>query len=454
MREQGGLTRRRLLAGAAAAATGALAGPSPFLALARSASAAPRGPGYGELHPCRDGATGQVLLYLPRDFRCWSFSWTGDPMDDGTPTPDRHDGMAVVADLGRELVLVRNHERTGAGGAFAPGAPVYDPAAAGGTVTLHFDTRRKRAARSFASLTGTLTNCAGGPTPWGSWLSCEENVDGPDLSPAGGLTERHGYVFEVPGQGAATAEPLRAMGRFRHEACAVDPASGLLYETEDEGSAGFYRFAPAQPGNLAAGGALSMLAIAGEPGRNMDDAATGESFNVAWVPIADPDPDPFTSRAVYNQGAAAGGATFSRLEGCWYGDGRIHFVSTTGGAAGIGQVFAYEPGAERLRVLVSSPHAGVLQQPDNVTVSPRGGVLLCEEGPGGVFLQGLSAEGEVFRFAQNRVLLDGERGFQGDFMNLEFCGATWSPDGRWLFVNVQTPGISFAIRGEWRSGPL
>src|SRR4029453_16882728 len=266
MRE-GGLTRRTFLAGAAAAATGVLASPSPFLALARRASAAPRGPGYGELYPCRDGATGRVLLYLPKDFRCWSFSWTGEPLDDGTPTPDRHDGMAVVADLGRELVLVRNHERTGDAGVFAKGAPVYDPAAAGGTVTLHFDTRRKEVVRSYASLTGTLTNCAGGPTPWGSWLSCEENVDGNDLSPASGLTERHGYVFEVPAQGAASAEPLRAMGRLRHEACAVEPASGAVYQTEDETAAGFYRFVPAEPGKPAAGGALPTPAMRGGPGR-------------------------------------------------------------------------------------------------------------------------------------------------------------------------------------------
>jgi secreted PhoX family phosphatase len=197
-----------------------------------------------------------------------------------------------------------------------------------------------------------------------------------------------------------------------------------------------------------------MLAIVGEPGRDMDVAEPGQSWDVAWVPITAPDPDPFVNRAVYAEGAAGGGAAFSRLEGCWYGDGRITFVATSGGPAGAGQVFVYEPDAERLRLLVSSPHGGVLQGPDNVTVSPRGGVLLCEDGAGSQFLQGLTPQGEVFRFAQNRILLDGERGFRGDFSNYEFCGATWSPNGRWLFVNVQTPGISFAIRGEWEEGPL
>jgi uncharacterized repeat protein (TIGR03803 family) len=448
------ISRRRFLA-ASAAAAGALALPSPFLALARRAAGAKRGPGYGELYPCRDHATGQVLLYLPKRFECWSFGWAGDPLEDGTPTPDRHDGMAVVADLGRELVLVRNHEVTGDGGAFASGAPVYDPAAEGGTVTLRFDTKRKELVGSQASLAGTLTSCAGGPTPWGSWLSCEENVDGPDLSGGlAGLTERHGYVFEVPGQGTATAEPLRAMGRLRHEACAVDPASGFVYETEDEGASGFYRFVPNVAGDLAAGGSLSMLAIAGEPARDMDVAAPGDVFDVEWVPIAEPDPDPFVVRAVYNQGAAGGGANFSRLEGCWHGGGLVYFTATNGGPAGMGQVWSYDPAASKLRLLVSSPHAGVLQGPDNVTVSPRGGVLLCEDASGAQFLQGLSPEGEVFRFAQNRVVLDGTRGFEGDFSASELAGACFSPDGQWLFANVYTPGITVAIRGPWGKGPL
>jgi hypothetical protein len=197
-----------------------------------------------------------------------------------------------------------------------------------------------------------------------------------------------------------------------------------------------------------------MLAVAGEPGRDMDLAAPGDVFDVSWVPIAEPDPDPFPARAVYNQGAAGGGANFSRLEGCWHGGGLVTFVATNGGPAGMGQVWCYDPAASRLRLLASSPHAGVMQGPDNVTVSPRGGVLLCEDAGGAQFLQGLSAEGEVFRFAQNRVVLDGTRGFEGDFTGSELAGACFSPDGRWLFVNVYTPGISLAIRGEWSRGPL
>jgi secreted PhoX family phosphatase len=158
---------------------------------------------------------------------------------------------------------------------------------------------------------------------------------------------------------------------------------------------------------------------------------------------------------VWAQGRAQGAATFSRLEGCWYGnDAKIYIVSTSGGS-GQGQIWEYDPRAESIRLLFQSPGADVLNAPDNITVSPRGGLVLCEDGSGTEYLHGLTTDGEIFRFAQNNVKLNGERnGIVGDFTGSEWAGACYSPDGRWLFVNVQSPGITFAITGPWKSGAL
>ncbi len=124
------------------------------------------------------------------------------------------------------------------------------------------------------------------------------------------------------------------MGRFVHEAIAVDPRTGIVYLTEDIGTAGFYRFIPRKRGKLEAGGQLQMLAIEGQP---KYDTRIGQKTNVAlpvsWVDIANPDPPEaeMDNVAVYKQGLAAGGATFRRLEGCLAGNGRIYFTSTSGG---------------------------------------------------------------------------------------------------------------------------
>jgi len=98
----------------------------------------------------------------------------------------------------------------------------------------------------------------------------------------------------------------------------------------------------------------------------------------------------------------------------------------------------------------------VLNRPDNLCVSPRGGIVLCEDAKDAQpFLRGLTPDGAIFDFAQNNVVLDGERnGLAGDFRDREWAGACFSPDGRWLFVNVQWPGITFAITGPWQRGVL
>jgi secreted PhoX family phosphatase len=406
--------------------------------------------GYGPLQPAKDETTGLPLLHLPAGFRYLSFGWTGDPLRGGVRTPGAHDGMATFASSGSRIRLVRNHElRTGK--AFAAD-PVYDRNGGGGTTTIEFDTESGAVIDSWVSLAGTAVNCAGGPTPWGSWLSCEETVLGPGGENAYGMP--HGYVFEVPSDGSASAEPYRAMGRFVHEAVSVDPETGIVYETEDQDQAGFYRFIPAEPGRLASGGHLEMLALENRTGADTRKGQTPGAWEpVRWVPISEPDPDPIESGSVHAQGVREGGATFGRLEGTWHGNGRIYIVSTNGGDAESGQVWEYDPSGERLALLYESPGAEVLDMPDNICVSPRGGLVLCEDGEGEDYVRGLTTSGEIFPFAKNNVVLGGERnGLEGDFRDREFAGATYSPDGRWLFFNAQTPGISFAVTGPWEVG--
>jgi secreted PhoX family phosphatase len=449
------MNRRRFLQALAGGA--AMAAPlEAFAARLRSEhSAAAVDVGYGPLAPVKDETTGLPLLKLPKGFVYQSHGWRGDLLSTGAPTPVAHDGMAAFPGRDGRVLLVRNHEVVS--GPLIDRTHYYDSAAGGGTVTLEFDSSAGRWLDSRPGLAGTVRNCAGGLTPWGSWLSCEETLFEP--SPSQLFTKKHGYIFEVPVDGTPTCEPIVAMGRFVHEAIAVDPATGIVYETEDATAAGLYRFLPAERGRLERGGRLEMLAVSGRPRYDTRvGQRAGQTMSVHWVPIADPDRPhdlPGDGRGVSEQGRRLGGATFARLEGAWYGNQKIVVTSTSGGDARMGQVWELDPKAQSLRLVYESPGPETLNMPDNVCVSPRGGLVLCEDGTMNPSMHGLTLDGRIFRFAQNNIVLNGERnGIVGDYTRAEFAGATFSPDGRWLFVNVQSPGLTLAITGPWQSGGI
>lgn len=484
------LSRRGLLAGGIFSSLA-------FRAEAAKRGAALTGRGYGELQPAGDA------LALPAGFSYMQISHEDEMMSDGFPVPSAMDGMEAFGLPNGNTLLVRNHEIGEAGNRFrarpanststtagllvpvlethyGPRSFAYDAYSGGGTTSIELD-RSGRKLREYWSLVGTLRNCAGGATPWSSWLSCEETLEAPSSE---GYARDHGYVFEVPltvvPGSPAPAVPLRRMGRFAHEAAAVDPATGIVYETEDQGDvSGFYRYVPAskptRPGDLAADiGELQMLKV--DLAANFVTAlgqTVGVSLPVSWVRIPDPDPQPATANidgstrsAVFKQGLDAGGAIFRRLEGCWYSKGKIYFTSTNGGEVGLGQVWIYDPAAMTLTLMFETPSQHVLDFPDNIAISPRGGLLVCEDGAGGQYLRGISPAGEIFDFARNT------------FNSVEFAGACFSPDGQTLFVNIygratvrtstrygsarvfpvgsetREKALTLAIRGPWGTGLL
>jgi secreted PhoX family phosphatase len=453
--------RRQFLRGAAAAAGSAAVLPAferlGFLAVRGRVHAANGDGGYGPLAPVPDLRDGVERIALPEGFQYRSFGIAGETMSDGYPTPLAHDGMAAFRLPNGNTRLIRNHENRnppGLGSTFGDPTKKYDPLGGGGTTSLELNPQTRELIRDFVSLNGTIVNCAGGLTPWGSWVSCEETTAG--VPPWG---KKHGYAFEVSAlaRSPVDAIALNAMGRFAHEALAVNPHTGIAYETEDAGStSGFYRFRPDRPGQLGSG-RLQMLAIKGKPNADLQTGQkVGKPLPVIWVDIEDPDPEVFSPDAVFQQGWALGGAAFNRLEGCWYADGRIYFTSTQGGDAGLGQVWEYRPhgsSGRALTLIFESPNIDVLNLPDNLNVTPRGGILLCEDGDDRPdHLKGLTRDGAIFDFARNE---------QND---REWAGACFSPDGETLYVNRQgatsfpmppgDEGMTFAIWGPWEAGPL
>ena len=387
----------------------------------------------------------QGILDLPAGFQYKVISPVGEQMDDSLLVPNNHDGMGAFAGENGATILVRNHELNPVAtpSQFDSNIPQYDPVSPGCTTTVIVE-RDRTCSQQYLSLAGTNRNCSGGVTPWNSWISCEEDVATP-YPPRGyswrlvqrywgKVTKKHGYNFEVPIAGKiAQPTPLTAMGRFRHEAIAVDPATNYIYQTEDQYDSCFYRFRPRIAGNLSAGGILEAMVIKDQPGVN-----TGFNFplrrakSVVWVPLEDVDPQHDTLRY---EAQSKGAAVFSRGEGICYANGELYFTCTNGGKAHVGQIFRYSPQQETVELFLESPGTKTLDYPDNLTLAPFGDLIVCEDGKGEQRLIGITPQGEMYQLARNAL------------NNSEFAGVCFAPDGQTMFVNIYNPGMTLAIWG-------
>ncbi|MEV6150042.1 alkaline phosphatase PhoX [Nonomuraea sp. NPDC052129] len=455
----------------------AIAGPAAF--------AATRPPlGYGPLVADPAG-----VLALPAGFSYRIVAEAGVTLlESGEPTPSDADGTASFtrgkgaglesdgadsegadAELGRGkggATLVNNHEIGGSEPYRVPALPglTYDPGAGGGTTNIDVDAHGVRI-REYVSLAGTHNNCAGGKTPWNTWLTCEET----EQRAGGAFQKDHGYVFEVdPFDRKANQDPvpLKFLGRYSHEAVAVDPKTSAIYLTEDaSGPNGlYYRWTPPK-GFHGGKGALRELALSdggatagklealscyrdGTHVADLSEATSpGTRYQVRWVEV--PERDALV-QSVRTQLPNDQVTRSRKLEGAWWADGGAYFVASyarhTDGSVNEhdGQVWFYDP---RHQTVTLKTIFGVnpdptqdtnYDGPDNITVSPYGGVILAEDGEGIQHLVGVTAQGKAYPMARNEL------------NDSEFTGPNFSADGRILFANIQSPGHVLAITGPWR----
>ena len=411
--------------------------------------------GYGPLQP-----DPKKLLDLPKGFKYQVISSFHDAMSDGFHVPDRADGMGCIALPEGKVALVRNHELKPNHLLSQPESMqklkselAYDTsvdgiALPGGTSTIIYNMATRQVERQYLSLIGTIRNCSGGITPWGSWLSCEESVATADAN----TQHDHGYIFEVPanGDGLTPAIPLKEMGRFNHEAACVDPETGIVYLTEDRGDSLFYRFIPNVYGQLSKGGKLQALSIKcmrkfDSRNWNKSDMTVNQWFDAEWITLDEPESPKDDLR---KRGHELGATIFARGEGIYWADNELYFTCTNGGEKQLGQIMRYQPKTAkasiehqggRIQLFLESVDANQYNFGDNLTVTPQGHLLVCEDQYTEVVenhLRGVTPQGEVYSFAKLNI-------------QTELAGACFSPCGSTLFVNVYSPSKTLAITGPW-----
>ena len=413
------------------------------------------------------------ILDLPKGFTYKIVSEFETQMNDGLQVPDHADGMGCFKGEKDQIILIRNHELSHLQqykfkqghkkSAFANidnifkaynKDSIYDSCidgtvCFGGTTTIVYNIKKHIVENEYLSLAGTLINCSGGITPWNTWITCEETVATKDNF----LLKDHGYNFEVsPNIKTNSPIPLKTMGRFRHEAVAFDLKSGAVYQTEDQRDGMIYRFLPTNKTNLIKGGKLQGLAFLDQPNldtRNWNNKTVEKNklYQVKWINIDNVEsPDDNLRYQGYDKGCAR----FARPEGMWEHNGEIFFTCTSGGEKQLGQIWKYIPSPDEgapneekkpatLELFFESNSSKDLDMCDNITVSPWGDVIICEDGGGVDCLVGIKSNGASYKIAKNA------------FNNSEFAGACFSPDGKILFVNIYSPTKTIAIMGDWKS---
>lgn len=395
-----GLTRRDALK-IGTAAVGGIALSGGLLGGALDAMAAPALPGAGPYGPL--GPPDANGVRMPAGFTSRVVARTGERIGpSGYEFHGLPDGMGTFLAKDGGFILASNSELPNVPGQWEIGAGA-----------IRFD-RDFRVIDAYPILKNTSINCAGGVTPWGTWLSCEETS--------------MGQVFECDPWGRNPSSARPAMGRFKHEAAVIDPIGRHAFLTEDLGTGCFYRFRPDRYPDLSSG--------------LLDVAIVDDNGTVTWVEL----PDPEFTGAIPTREQIPGATVFKRGEGAWYDDGIVYFATTQDE-----RVYAYHCASGEIEVLYDGKALGdasPLHNTDNVTVSPLSGDLyVCEDGDDlqvCLISTGAGGAAEVAPFLQ----------FPGEaHRNSELTGPVFDPSGSRFYVASQRAlpaGAIFEICGPFR----